>query len=86
MKWLQKLLNDKLVIIKLHLQQFVIKLLQKEITPLINEFLHIDVRNQSFLSSPFYTNTSFHAHSELELVFIFVGAGKRIIWQQSRIF
>ena len=79
-------MNDKLVIIKLHLQHFAIKFLQTEMIPLINEFLHIEVRNQSFLSSPFYTNTSFHAHSELELVFIFVGGGKRIIWQQSRIF
>ncbi len=54
------------------------KLLHTEITPLINDFLHIDLRNQPFLSSP-HTQSSLHAHPELELVFIVQGFGKRII-------
>lgn len=49
------------------------KLIQTEITPIINEFLYTDLRNQTFLSSPF------HAQPELELVFILKGYGKRII-------
>jgi AraC-like DNA-binding protein len=55
------------------------KLIHTEITPLINDFLHIDLRNQPFLSSPFHTQPSFHAHPELELVFVLKGFGKRII-------
>ena len=55
------------------------KLLHTEITPLTNEFLHIDLRNQLFLSSPYHSHPSFHAHPELELVFIVEGFGKRII-------
>lgn len=54
------------------------RLLHTEITPLINDFLHIDLRNQPFLSSP-HTQSSFHAHPELELVFVLKGFGKRII-------
>ncbi len=54
------------------------RLLHTEITPLINDFLHIDLRNQKFLSSP-HTQSSFHAHPELELVFVVKGFGKRII-------
>ena len=55
------------------------KLLHTEITPLTNEFLHIDIRNQLFLSSPYHSQPSFHAHPELELVFVVEGFGKRII-------
>lgn len=55
------------------------RLLHTEITPLINDFLHIDLRNQSFLSCPFHTQPSFHTHPELELVFVLQGFGKRII-------
>ncbi len=54
------------------------RLLHTEIMPLINDFLHIDLRNQRFLSSP-YTQSSLHAHPELELVFVLEGFGKRII-------
>lgn len=54
------------------------RLLHTEITPLINDFLRIDLRNQPFLSSP-HTQSSFHAHPELELIFILNGFGKRII-------
>lgn len=54
------------------------RLLHTEISPIINDFLHIDVRDQLFLCSP-YTKSSFHAHPELELVFVLDGFGKRII-------
>jgi AraC-like DNA-binding protein len=55
------------------------RLLQTEITPLINDLFYIDMRKQPFLSSPFHAQPSFHAHPELELVFIVEGYGKRII-------
>lgn len=54
-------------------------LLHTEITPLTKEFLYIDYRKQAFFSSPFHSNPSFHAHPELELVYIEEGFGKRII-------
>lgn len=55
------------------------KLLKTEITPLINEMTHIEMRQQPFLSSPFHSQPSFHSHPELELTFIVEGYGKRII-------
>lgn len=55
------------------------RLYQTEITPIINELLHIDLRNQPFLSSPYHTRPTFHSHPELELVFVLEGFGKRII-------
>jgi len=55
------------------------KLLRTEITPLTNEPLYIDTREQSFLWSPFHSQPSFHAHPEMELVFVEEGFGKRII-------
>lgn len=55
------------------------RLLRTEITPLINDPLYIDTREQPFLWSPFHTKPSFHAHPEMELVFIEQGYGKRII-------
>ena len=55
------------------------RLLQTQITPFVNNFLHIDVREQPFLYSPLHGQPSFHAHPELELVFILEGFGKRII-------
>ncbi len=55
------------------------RLLRTEITPLINDLLHVDLRNQPFLWSPFHSQPSFHSHPELELVFIVEGYGKRII-------
>lgn len=65
--------------IRISLLYINMKILHTEITPLTNEFLHIDLRNQLFLSSPFHTHPSFHSHPELELVFIAEGFGKRII-------
>lgn len=55
------------------------KLLKTEITPLINEVMHVDFREQPFLWSPYHTQPSFHSHPELELVFVIEGYGKRII-------
>lgn len=55
------------------------RLLQTQITPFVNNFLHIDVREQPFLYCPLHGEASFHAHPELELVFILEGYGKRII-------
>ena len=55
------------------------RLLQTQITPFVNNFLHIDVREQPFLYCPLHGQPSFHAHPELELVFILEGFGKRII-------
>ncbi|RFS20059.1 AraC family transcriptional regulator [Chitinophaga silvatica] len=55
------------------------RVLKTEITPLTNEILHIDVRDQMFLWSPYHTQPCFHSHPELELVFILEGFGKRII-------
>ncbi|RQP19046.1 MAG: helix-turn-helix domain-containing protein [Parapedobacter sp.] len=58
------------------------KLLRTEITPFINEPLYIDKREQPFLWSPFHSQPSFHAHPEMELVFVEEGFGKRIIGNQ----
>jgi len=55
------------------------RLLQTQITPFINNFLHVEARDQPFLCSPLHGQPSFHAHPELELVFILEGYGKRII-------
>ena len=50
-----------------------------ESTPLINDLMKLESRSQPFLSSPFHSQPSFHAHSEFELVFVIEGFGKRII-------
>jgi len=55
------------------------KLLRTEITPLINEFLCIELRDQQFLQSPYFSQPVFHSHPELELVLILEGYGTRII-------
>ncbi|WP_316744269.1 AraC family transcriptional regulator [Pedobacter antarcticus] len=55
------------------------RLLRTELTPLIGDLITIDLRNQPFLASPFHSQPAFHAHPELELVFIIEGFGKRII-------
>jgi len=55
------------------------RLLHTEITPLINEFLCIELRDQQFLQSPYYSQPVFHAHPELELSYIVEGYGTRII-------
>lgn len=55
------------------------RLLHTEITPLINEFMSIELRDQQFLQSPYYSQPVFHAHPELELIYILEGYGTRII-------
>ena len=55
------------------------RLLHTEITPFVKNFLHVDLRQQPFLASPFHAKPSFHAHPELELTYILKGYGKRII-------
>lgn len=55
------------------------RLLHTEITPLTNEFLCIELRDQQFFQSPYYSQPVFHAHPELELVLILEGYGTRII-------
>ncbi|MHB1178973.1 MAG: AraC family transcriptional regulator [Daejeonella sp.] len=55
------------------------RLLQTEITPFINNSLHIEIRDQAYLSSPLHGRPCFHSHPELELIFILEGYGKRII-------
>lgn len=62
------------------------RLLQTEITPLINDFMHVDMRSQPFLASPYHSQPSFHAHPELELVFVLEGFGKRIIGNKVEMF
>jgi len=55
------------------------RLLKTEITPLSNELMRIDLRDQPFFWSPFHTQPTFHAHPELELTLIEEGFGKRVI-------
>ena len=55
------------------------RLLQTEITPLISDSIHVELRDQPFLWSPFHSQPTFHSHPELELVFVVEGFGKRII-------
>ncbi len=55
------------------------RLLQTQITPFINNSLHVELRDQPYLFSPMHGRPCFHAHPELELVFILEGYGKRII-------
>ncbi|MFZ4861097.1 AraC family transcriptional regulator [Sphingobacterium sp. Mn56C] len=53
--------------------------IKTELTPFIQELMKVDVRNQAFLCSPYHAQPAYHAHPELELVFIRKGHGKRII-------
>ena len=62
------------------------RLLHTEITPFIKNFLHVDLRQQPFLASPFHAKPSFHSHPELELVYIIEGFGKRIIGDKMNSF
>jgi len=57
------------------------KLLRTEITPLTNELLRIELREQQFLQSPYFPQPVFHAHPELELLLVLEGYGTRIIGQ-----
>jgi AraC-like DNA-binding protein len=55
------------------------KLLKTQISPFINSFLHVELREQPYFYSPYYGHPSFHSHPEFELMFIREGFGKRII-------
>ncbi len=55
------------------------KLLNTQMTPLVNNFLHIELREQPFLYSPHHGQPTYHAHPELELTYVLEGFGKRII-------
>jgi AraC-like DNA-binding protein len=55
------------------------KLLLTQITPFVNNSLHVEFRDQPYLFSPIHGQPCFHSHPELELVFILEGYGKRII-------
>lgn len=56
------------------------RLVQTEISPLINKSLSIEMQDEPFLSSPFHPiSDSYHSHPELQLTFIVNGYGKRII-------
>ena len=55
------------------------RLLQTQITPFINNSLHVELRDQAYLFSPLHGRPCYHSHPELELVFILEGYGKRII-------
>lgn len=55
------------------------KLLNTQMTPLVNSFLHIELREQPFLYSPHHGQPTYHAHPELELTYVLKGFGKRII-------
>ncbi|MBX3239159.1 MAG: helix-turn-helix domain-containing protein [Chitinophagaceae bacterium] len=55
------------------------RLLKTEITPFINEMMHIEMREQPFFWSPFQRQPSLHVHPEFQLTFIVEGYGKRIV-------
>ncbi len=55
------------------------RLLETQITPFTNNFLHVEVREQAYFYSPRHGQPSFHSHPEFELNFIQEGFGKRII-------
>ncbi|MBN8860137.1 MAG: helix-turn-helix domain-containing protein [Sphingobacteriales bacterium] len=60
-------------------RRIAMRLLKTEITPLVNELMYVDMRQQSFLWSPFLSQPTLHSHPELQLTFIIEGYGKRII-------
>lgn len=62
------------------------KLLHTEMTPLTNEFSCIELRDQQFLQSPYFSKPVFHEHPELELVYILEGYGTRIIGETAEPF
>lgn len=55
------------------------KIVRTEMTPLINNCIYLDYREQHHLSSFNESSPSFHQHPELQLTFILEGYGKRII-------
>jgi AraC-like DNA-binding protein len=55
------------------------RLFETHITPFINNYIHIENREQPFFYSPHHGQPSFHSHPEFELDYIQEGFGKRII-------
>ncbi|MGV8879608.1 MAG: AraC family transcriptional regulator [Sphingobacteriaceae bacterium] len=55
------------------------KLVQTQITPFVQNLLHIELRDQAYFFSPHHGRPSYHAHPEMELTFVLEGYGKRII-------
>lgn len=55
------------------------KLVNTQMTPLVNNCLHVEIREQPFLYSPHHGQPTYHAHPEFELTYILEGFGKRII-------
>lgn len=55
------------------------RLFETQITPFINNFLHVESREQPYFYSPHHGQPSFHSHPEFELNYIQEGFGKRII-------
>jgi len=62
------------------------RVIKTEMTPFIQEVMKIDVRKQPFLCSPYHNQPAYHAHPELELVYIIKGHGKRIIGNTVELF
>ena len=55
------------------------KILQTEITPFVNNPLHLELSEYPYVSSLNNGQSFFHEHPELQLTFILEGFGKRII-------
>ncbi len=62
------------------------RIVRTEIAPLINNCIHLEYREQHFLSSFNQSPPSFHQHPELQLTFILEGYGKRIIGNKINLF
>lgn len=58
------------------------KILQTEITPFVNNPLHLELSEHPYVSSLNNGQAFFHEHPELQLTFIMEGYGKRIIGDQ----
>jgi len=55
------------------------KVIETEITPFIKNPVHLDMREDTYLSSPYHAKPAYHKHPELQLTLILEGHGKRII-------
>jgi len=55
------------------------KVIETEITPFVKHPMHLDMREDSYLSSPYHAKPAYHKHPELQLTLILEGHGKRII-------
>lgn len=55
------------------------KVIETAITPFIKNPLHLDMREEPYVSSPYHARPAYHKHPELQLTLILEGHGKRII-------